>query len=101
MGHSEQNSYPRGFFPVRIRIDRQGKNEHPALHLLEQFIETTRQRYEVAIVEAPRGDSTHAEAVVAVPFPEREHIRVDFNIFASEKEEELGQGYYFYMESAF
>jgi hypothetical protein len=55
----------------------------------------------LAIVKALSGNTQQAEAVIAVPFADRETIRVDFNIYASEMEDKHGMGLYFHMESAF
>lgn len=100
MDKSEQKAYPKGHFPVRICADsvRDGCS---ALSLLERFVEAARNKYEMATVTELTGDAHHAEAVISVPFPDREHIRIDFNIFASEVEDEHGDGLYFLMESAF
>lgn len=71
------------------------------LSILSQFIDLARQRYDLALLSSPAGTSTHAEAIFSVPFPDRERIRIDFNIFASDIESTHGTGLYFHMESAF
>ena len=100
MDKKEHNIYPQGHFPVHIIVE--GKNTMAdALCLLEQFIEQSREKHPSAVVKQPTGNSTHAEAFITVPFPDRENIRIEFNIFASDMEDEHGTGLYFYMESAF
>ncbi|MBR1667727.1 MAG: hypothetical protein IJ693_05530 [Bacteroidaceae bacterium] len=100
MDKSEQRSYPKGHFPVRISVDRK-QGDASALHLLGEFIGMAQEKYETATVEPLTGGALHAETTISVPFPDRENIRIDFNIYASETEEKHGKGFYFYMESAF
>ena len=95
-----QKGYPRGNFPVRISVKR-GSEGCSALTLIDAFLAQSKQKYPLTLLEAATGDDSYAEAVIAVPFPEREHIRIDFNIFASEMEDRFGAGLYFHMESAF
>lgn len=100
MDKKEQNIYTKGHFPVHIIVE--GKNtKADALVLLGKFSDQTLQKHPSSVVEQPIGDDTHAEAVISVPFSDRENIRIEFNIFASEMEDEYGIGLYFYMESAF
>lgn len=37
----------------------------------------------------------------ALPFAHREHIRIAFNLFAADMDDQHGTGLYFHMESAF
>ena len=86
MDEKKQQVYPKGHFPVHISVTGKSMNGD-ALSLLEKFVE--------------QSGETKAEATISVPFPDRENIRIDFNIFASEMEETCGKELYFYMESAF
>jgi hypothetical protein len=99
MDKKEQNSYPKGHFPVHISVTGKSMNGD-ALSLLEKFVEQSGEKYPLAILEKPSGEATKAEATISVPFPDRENIRIDFNIFASDMEETCGKALYFYMESA-
>jgi hypothetical protein len=100
MDKKEQNSYSKGHFPVHISVT--GESTHgDALSLLEKFIQQAGEKYPLAIQQSPTGDATKAEATLSVPFPDRENIRIDFNIFASDMESIHGNGLYFHMESAF
>ena len=99
MEKKEQNSYPKGHFPVHISVTGKSMNGD-ALSLLEKFVEQSGEKYPLAILEKPSGEATKAEATISVPFPDRENIRIDFNIFASDMEETCGIELYFYMESA-
>ena len=83
---------PIGYFPVRITV---------GAGLVERFIEEAEQRHKIAIIQPSRPvGELYEEAVVAVPFPDKEMLRVDFNIFASEMETEHGVTTDFLMESA-
>ena len=100
MAHHEQPPYPKGSFPVRISVTGNGSGSN-ASDLLASFMDEAQENYQLSIVSPLLGDASHAEAVIAVPFPDREHIRIAFNIFASEAEDQYGTGLYFHMESAF
>ncbi|MBO4370341.1 MAG: beta-Ala-His dipeptidase [Paludibacteraceae bacterium] len=64
-----------------------------ALLLLGKFLEQESQRYEVRIAEI-KGGNLHnaipreAEAVIAIPIREKEQIRIDWNIYWAEVEEQ-------------
>ena len=87
-------------FPVHISVENKCENTS-AITLLERFMEEAGKKFDLTILEVPSGDTMNAEAVIAVPFADRENIRIDFNIYASEVEDEHGTGLYFHMESAF
>lgn len=87
-------------FPVHISVENKCE-ETSAITLLEDFMEEASKKFEVTLVEKPSGNIQKAEAVIAVPFADRENIRVVFNIYASEAEDKHGAGLYFHMESAF
>ena len=99
MDKKEQNSYPKGHFPVHISVTGKSMNGD-ALSLLEKFVEQAGEKYPLAILEKPSGEATIAEATISVPFPDRENIRIDFNIFSIDMEETCVKDLYFYMESA-
>lgn len=91
------------YFPVRIAVDglRGGHsgddiNKHRlnANKALVRFIAKAMHKYDLQLIDIQAGGlhnaiPRHAEAVIAVPFPDRENIRVDFNIYASELESEF------------
>lgn len=93
MSEKEGNqSLPKGYFPIRITV---------GTGLAERFIEEAEQKHSIVVVQAPRRiDEQHEEAVIAVPFADKEMLRVCFNIFASEMETEHGVTTEFLMESA-
>lgn len=90
------------YFPVRICVDklRGGhsgddiqKHRLNANKALVRFIAAAQHKYDLQICDIQAGGlhnaiPRHAEAVIAVPFPDKENLRVDFNIFASELEAE-------------
>ena len=100
MDEKKQKAYPKGHFPVHINVMSKNKNAD-ALSLLKQFIKRMEEKYPLAIQAEPSGEASQAEATISVPFPQRENIRIDFNIFSSEMEDTLGTPLYFHMESAF
>lgn len=100
MEKSEQQKYPKGHFPLHLTIDDR-QSDCNAIELLKEFIKKMAEKYSLTIVEEPSSDTTKAQAVISVPFPHREDIRIDYNIFASEMEDRFGAGLYFHMESAF
>lgn len=88
---ASSQAVPKGYFPVRITV---------GIGLTERFINETKQRHSIAIVQPPRPtDDEYEEAVIAVPFADKEMLRVDFNIFASEMESEHGARTEFLMSS--
>ena len=87
-------------FPVHVSVKNKCENID-ATCLLGQFIEQASETFDLTLKEPLSGNKWDAEAVFAVPFAEREHIRIRFNIFASEMDYKYGQGLYFHMESAF
>ena len=91
------------YFPVRIIIDglRGGHsgddiNKHRlnANKALIRFLDEAKHKYDLQLIDIQAGGlhnaiPRHAEAVVAVPFPDKENLRVDFNIYSSEIEAEF------------
>ena len=100
MDEKKQQAYPKGHFPVHICVTATHTTAD-ALSLLEQFIQRMEVKYPLAILDKPSGTASQAEATLSVPFPDRENIRIDFNIFASEMDDTYGSALYFHMESAF
>lgn len=98
---NELTTVPKGFFPLRISA---------ASGLIQRFLETTEFKYDIIVMSAPRSISENTkepphpdieEALIAVPFSNKEMVRIDFNIFASEMETSLGVTTDFRMESAY
>ncbi len=103
---TEQQTLRKGFFPVRISVEMQTAERwaDQAEELLHTFVQKMAEKYDLQVLNQPHKSAStirRAEGVIAVPFPDRERIRIDFNIFASEMEEEHGTELYFHMESAF
>lgn len=89
-------------FPVHLSVENRS-DKACAKTLLDSFIEQMTHKYELITLIPSSGTSSQAEATISVPFADREHIRIDFNIYASEMEDTYGAGtgLYFHMESAF
>lgn len=87
-------------FPIHLSVEN-GNEATSATTLLTRFIERAAQTFELTLIAPPSGTTSHAESTLSVPFAERENIRIFFNIFASEMDDEYGTGFYFHMESAF
>ncbi|MDE5739390.1 MAG: hypothetical protein K2H92_03645 [Bacteroidaceae bacterium] len=86
-------------FPVHISVENCLGNT-TATTLLHRFIEQAKQSFDVTVMTPPSGTDSQAEAIISVPFADRERIRIAFNIYASEAEDIHGVGLYFHMESA-
>jgi len=90
--------------PFKIRISIFGLQHTNAAQILSDFIAYARNNYEVDLLDEIYTNCAHeqAETIVAVPFAEREHVRIDFNIFASEFDNTHPdeKNSYFKMESA-
>lgn len=87
-------------FPVHISVENRLEDLN-ATTLLGGFIEQASQSFNLTIVTPLTGSDSQADATISVPFADREHIRIAFNIYASEVEDAHGLGLYFHMESAF
>ncbi len=85
-------------FPLHISVENRLDNIS-APTLLHGFIEQAKQSFDVAVITPPSGTDSRAEAIISVPFADRERIRIAFNIYASEAEDTHGAGLYFHMES--
>lgn len=100
MDKTEHNECPEGGFAVRVNVKRM-HGEADTHRLLSGFVERAKTKYELSTLVNLSGDASEAEVVIAVPFADRERIRIDYNVYASEMEDEHGDGLYFHMESAF
>lgn len=133
MNASEQHWYPKGFFPLLLRVEDKmastGGMPTPK-DLLERFVALAKEKYDLRAFEECEGSSEcgrmptqalatrnachtcrpgkgghapWAEKHIAVPFPDRENIRIDYNIFSSEIDDECGCAtrFHFHMESDF
>lgn len=87
-------------FPVHISVENRLEDLN-ATTLLGGFIEQASQSFNLTIVTPLTGSDSQADATISVPFADREHIRIAFNIYASEVEDAHDLGLYFHMESAF
>lgn len=106
----------KSYFPLHICVDKLtgghsgddiDKHRANANKILVRFIAQAMEKYDVKLVDFQGGNlhnaiPRNAEAVIAVPFPDKENIRVDFNIFASEIEAEYSneKNVHFFLESA-
>ena len=72
--------------PFQIRISILGLQHTNAAQVLSDFIKLLQEKYPVEITDEIYTNCAHtqAEAILAIPFSEREIIRIDFNIFSSE-----------------
>ncbi len=138
MNASEQHWYPKGFFPLLLRVEDKmaGKDDDLTPEaILRRFLAIAKEKYDLhTINEHEESDArscgnksghtpsqglatqaaqaSHpnegackpsAETRIAVPFPDRENIRIDYNIFSSEIDNECGSPirFHFHMESDF
>ncbi len=98
----ETEDLPANYFPVRLSIDKLrgghsgddiNKHRPNAIKLLVRFLDQAREKYDIRLTDIQGGNlhnaiPRQAEAVIAVPFKDKENIRVDFNVFSREIEEE-------------
>ncbi len=87
-------------FQIKISVDRlQHVNAAEALSL---FITSMQSKYTLRTHATPKGNGSYAETILTLPFGDREHIRIDFNLFAAQFEAEHPEekDVYFKMESA-
>lgn len=94
---------PAGYFTIRINIDglcggHSGddivKKRANANKLIARFLYASMKKYDLRIIELTGGNlhnaiPRYASALVAIPSANKEDLRVDFNIFASEVEDEF------------
>lgn len=73
------------------------KDDDITTRWIERFVTEAQGQFNLQLHQKP----TQGEAVISVPFADRENVRIAFNIFASQADEEDGEGLYFHMESAF
>lgn len=94
---------PEGYFTLRISIDKLkgghsgddiNKCRANANKLLARFLFSSIAKYDLYLLDI-KGGNLHnaiprdASALVAIPANEKENIRIDFNLFASEIEDEF------------
>lgn len=93
----------KSYFPVRISVDKLrgghsgddiNKHRANAVKVLTRFLYKAMQKYDLQLIDIQAGNLHNAiprsaEAIIAVPFPDKENVRVDFNIFASDFEGEF------------
>ncbi|GEM_PF-5094365 len=72
--------------PFQIRISILGLQHTNAAQVLSDFIQKIQKKYPVEITEEIYTNCAHtqAEAILAIPFSERETVRIDFNIFSAD-----------------
>jgi len=72
--------------PFQIRISILGLQHTNAAQVLSEFIKNIQKKYAAEIIDEIYTNCAHtqAETIVAIPFSERETVRIDFNIFSSE-----------------
>lgn len=94
---------PENHFTMRINIDglcggHSGddivKKRANANKLLARFLYSCMKKYDIRIIDISGGNlhnaiPRYAEAVISLPSQHKEDIRVDFNVFASEVEDEF------------
>lgn len=99
----ETESVPAGYFTIRINIDglcggHSGddivKKRANANKLMARFLYSSIKKYDLRIIELTGGNLHNAiprysSALIAIPSAHKEDIRVDFNVFASEIEDEF------------
>ncbi len=72
--------------PFQIQISILGLQHTNAAQVLSEFIQSIQKKYPVEITEEIYTNCAHTQAkvILAIPFSERENVRIDFNIFSSE-----------------
>lgn len=122
MNTRNQHWCPNGFFPLLVRIEMKRRGTESGLseaggltpqNLLARFVKEAAITYDLLLphedaepsrtaAQTSSGGST-AEMRIAVPFADRENIRISYNIFASTIDEECGDDgiFHFHMESDF
>lgn len=94
---------PKGYFFIRASVkgltgghsgDDINKKRANAVKILARFLYMEQQKYDVQLVEFNSGKLHNAiprdgEIVFAVPFADKEQVRVDWNVYTSEVEEEF------------
>ena len=114
MNNKSSLAYPKGYFPLHISVcdrccrsvseNKDECTENLTAKILNRFISFAKGKYDLHVILQPENKETQqAEALIAVPFPDRENIRIDFNIFASEVDREYNDDtrFEFRMESAY
>ena len=108
---------PAGYFFLRVGVDKLhgghsgddiDKGYANANKVLARFLNTAQDKYDMRLCSISGGNLHNAiprdaVAVIAVPFADREKIRVDFNVFAAQIQDEYHvteREAKFFMESA-
>ena len=108
---------PAGYFYLRVGVDKLhgghsgddiDKGYANANKVLARFLNTAQDKYDLRLCSISGGNLHNAiprdaVAVIAVPFADRENIRVDFNVFAAQVQDEYHvteREAKFFMESA-
>ena len=98
----KSEAVPAGYMFLRVGVDRLhgghsgddiDKGYANANKVLARFLNSALEKYDLRLISMSGGNLHNAiprdaEAVIAIPFAERENIRVDFNVFASEVQDE-------------
>ena len=87
-------------FQIKISIEK--LHQTNAVEVITLFITSMQSKYTLRVSQAPQGHVSCAEAILTLPFSDRERIRIDFNIFTAQFESEHPEerDAYFKMESA-
>ena len=101
--HYRREAIPAGYITLRIGVDKLtgghsgddiNKRRANANKVLARFLYRMWEKYVVRLVSL-KGGNLHnaiprdAEAIVAVPAKDKEQVRVDFNVFAAEVQDEF------------
>lgn len=98
----KEEQVPQGYFFVQVGVDKLhgghsgddiDKGYANANKVLARFLNAAMDKYDMRLCSIQGGNLHNAiprdaTAVIAVPFADREKIRIDFNVFASEVEAE-------------
>lgn len=97
-----EQTIPQNYFPLRIVVDKLtgghsgddiNKNRANANKLLARFLQKASEKYDIKLISIDGGNlhnaiPRHAETVIAVPDSKKHEIRIDFNILASDIQNE-------------
>lgn len=74
--------------PFQIRISILGLQHTNAAQVLSDFLKLIQKKYPIEISDEIYTNCAHtqAEVIIAIPFSERETVRIDFNIYSSDFE---------------
>lgn len=100
--HYTEQAVPQNYFPMRIIVDKLtgghsgddiNKNRANANKLLARILYKVIDKYDLKLISINGGNlhnaiPRHAEAIIAVPDNKKHELRIDFNIMASEIQNE-------------